>query len=204
MIRDDVGSRQSTQDRKWRRVLPPSALVLAGMVALVLGGLVISLLLGGRLGILGIYAGIGLIGVVIMADLLLLRQNELAVLLVIAVQLYVDWFWGLHIVSVTMALALLAIFFLARSPQHPWARPRVLWLWALYLALALFPAIRGATNAYDTAFYYPNIVFGALILFWLGTVIARDVASVRRFFNILAAFSTLLAVLTLIQATTGT
>jgi O-antigen ligase len=95
------------------------------------------------------------------------------------------------------------IFFLARSPQRPWAEPRALWLWALYLALAIFPAIRGATNAYDTAFYYPNIMFGALILFWLGTVIARDVASVRRFFNILAAFSTLLALISIIQITTG-
>src|SRR5260221_11175010 len=156
MIRDDVGSRQSTQDRKWRRVLPSSALVLAGMVALVLGGLVISLLLGGRLGILGIYAGIGLIGVVIMADLLLLRQNELAVMLVVAVQLEVDFYWGLHIVSVTIALALLVIFFLARSPRRPGAEPRVLWLWALYLALAIFPTIRGATNAYDTPSYYAN------------------------------------------------
>src|SRR5260221_7162764 len=124
-------------------------------------------------------------------------------MLVVAVQVYVDFYWGLHIVSVTIALALLVIFFLARSPRRPWAEPRVLWLWALYLALAIFPAIRGATNAYDTAFYYPNIIFGALILFWLGTLIARDAASVRRFFNILAAFSTLLALISIIQITTG-
>jgi O-antigen ligase len=204
MIRDDVGSRQITQDRNWRSDLLSSALVLAGMVALVLGGVVISLLLGGRYSTLGVYTGIGIIGAIIMAVILLLRQDELAVTIVIAVQLYVDWYWGLHIVSVVMALVLLVIFFLTRSPQHPWTEPRALWLWALFLALAIFPAIRGATDAYEAALYYPNIFFGALILFWLGAVIARDITTVRRFFQMLAGLGAFLAVLTIVQAMTGT
>jgi O-antigen ligase len=203
MIRSDIGSRPTTRDSTWSSVLPSLALALAGMLALVLGGVGLAALLSGRLGTLGMYAAIALIGVGSMAIVLLLRQDELAVTLVLAVHLYVDWYWGLHIVSVTMALTLLVIFFLARSPRHPWAEPHALWLWVIYLALALFPAIRGATNAYDTAFYYPNIMVGALILFWLGTVIARDAASVRRFFTVLAAFGTLLAVVALIQIVTG-
>jgi O-antigen ligase len=203
MIKGHVDSRQITQEGRWGSALPSAALIMAGIIALVVGGLVIALLLGGKFGTLGLYAALAAIGITIMAVILLLRQNELAIMIIIAVQLYVDWYWGLHIVSVTMALALLVIFFLARSPRYPWAEPRALWLWALYLALAIFPAIQGATNAYDAAFYYPNIIFGALILFWLGTVIARDIASAWRFFNILAAFGTLLAVISNIQIVTG-
>jgi len=41
-------------------------------------------------------------------------------------------------------------------------------------------------------------------MFWLGMVIARDVASVRRFFQILAVVGAFLAVITIIQAQTGT
>jgi O-antigen ligase len=203
MIRDDVGSRQVTQDRNWRSVLLSSALVLAGMVALVLGGVVISLLLAGRYGRLGLYAVGVVIGSNIIAVIVLLGQDELLAVVVIAVHLYFDFYLGLYLIEPTVVLALLLFFFLTRSPQHPWVAPRALWLWALFLGLTLFPAIRGATNSYDTAFYYPNLIFGALITFWLGTLMARDGVRVRRFFKILAFLATLLAVHTIIQETTG-
>src|SRR5690242_6498382 len=103
MIKGDAGSRQITQDGRWSSVLSSSVLVLVGMTALVLGGAALALLLGGRLGIHGLYTAIAVIGAGIMAVILLLRQAEVAVIAVIAVQLYVDWYWGLHIVSETMA-----------------------------------------------------------------------------------------------------
>jgi O-antigen ligase len=203
MIKGDSGSRYAARESRWRAVLASSALMLVGVIALLGLGVMIALLLGQRFGNLGLDAGVALIGGILTAIILVLRQDELAVMLVIGVDLYIDWYLGLHIVSLAMALGLLTIFFFARSPQHPWAEPRAIWLWVLFLALAIFPAIRGATNAYDTAFYYPGIIFGALVIFWLGTVISRDSASVRRFFNILAAFGTLLALITIIQARTG-
>ncbi|HEU5228580.1 MAG TPA: O-antigen ligase family protein, partial [Ktedonobacteraceae bacterium] len=123
---------------------------------------------------------------------------------VLAIQIYIDWYLGLHIVSVVTALTLLVVFYLTRSPEHPWTEPRVLWLWLAYLGLSLFPAIRGATNAYDAAYYYPNIIFGALVLCWLGTVLACNREGLRHVFQALAVLGSLLAVHTLIQAATGT
>lgn len=204
MIRGDVGSRPITGEKRWRTVLASSALILAGVFALLLGGVVIALLLGGEvLGSLGLYAGVAIIGAFIMAIILILRQDEMAVTLVIVVQLCVDFYLGLHIVSQVMVLALLVIFFLARSPQHPWVEPRAIWLWVLFLALALFPAIRGATRPFDAAFYFPNIFLGALLIFWLGTVIARDSACIRRLFMMLAFFGTLVAIHTIIEEISG-
>lgn len=144
------------------------------------------------------------IGAMIIPIIVILRQDEIAATLVIAVQLYIDAYLGFHIVSQVMALALLAVFYLARSTHHPWVEPRALWLWGLFLALAIPPAIRGATNVFDAAFYYPNIICGALIMCWLGTVISRDSASVQCLFKMLAGFGTLIAIHTIVQAVTGT
>jgi O-antigen ligase len=145
-----------------------------------------------------------IIGTTITAIIVILRRDELAATLIIAIQLYIDSYLGFHFASQIMALVLLVIFYLARSPQHPWIEPRALWLWGLFLVLAILPAIQGATNLFDAAFYYPNIIFGALAMFWLGTVISRDSASMRRLFKMLAGFGTLIAIHTIIQAVTGT
>ncbi len=186
--------------------------------------MVIALLLGGGLGMLipfivnykiigalgrvvpalvGPHFWVVVIAVIIMGLIVLLRQDELAATVIIAVHLYVDWYLGLAIVAQILALALLIMFFLARSPRYPWIEPNALWFWGLFLALAIFPAIRGGLSISDIFFYYPNLILGALIIFWLGAVIARDIASVRRLFQILSALGTLIAIHTLIQATTG-
>lgn len=146
----------------------------------------------------------GLIAAIVsMAVIIALRQDELAVAIVIAVHLYIDWYLRLSFVAELLALVLLLIFFLARSPRSLWARPRALWLWGLFLALAIPPAINGALTSRDALDYYPNIVVGAFIMFWLGTAIARHTASVRLIFKLLSVFAALIAAHTIIQAATG-
>ncbi len=166
--------------------------------------LLIALLTGCVLGAFGTFAIAAVAGILIMAVIIILRQDELAVTLVIAVHLYVDWYLGLHLFGPLMALILLVIYFLGRSPQFPWVEPPGKWLWALFLVLTIYPAIRGGLQLYDLASYYPSDILGALLMFWLGIVIARNNASVRKFFILFAGFGTLLAVHTIIQATTGT
>jgi len=179
-------------------------LSIAIMLLLLLAlGRGIVVLREGGFGKLGLYLLGAIIGAMLIALLVVLRRDEIAIMIVFAIHIYVDWYLGLHIVSVITALTLLVVFSLARSSEHPWTEPRALWLWLSYLGLSLFPAIRGATNAYDAAYYYPNIVFGALVLFWLGTVLARDRAAIRRCFQALAVLGSLLAVHTLIQAASG-
>jgi O-antigen ligase len=199
-----VKGRLIAEASRWRTILATSALMLAGGITLLLGGVVIALLLGGELSEgLGLLVGVAIIGAIIMAIVIALRQDELAATLVIAVQVYVDFYLGKHIVSVIMTLALLVIFFFARSRRHPWVEPRAIWLWVLFLALAIFPAIRGATRVIDAAFYFPNIFLGAFLIFWLGTVIARDSACIRRLFMMLAFVGTLVAIHTIIEEIAG-
>jgi len=187
----------------------------------------ITLLLGGALGMLipfivrFVSAGVNLdkvgttlamfgslfwvlvISVIGITLVILLRQDELAVTLVIAINLCVDWYLGILFISQVLSIALLVIFFLARSPRHTWVEPRALWLWVLFLALTIYPAIQGALTPRDILLYYPSIVLGALVMFWLGTVIAKSLTNVRLFFQILSAFAALIALHSIVQAITG-
>ena len=160
------------------------------------------LLLGGVLGTFSAVVNIAATGFVIIALILVLHQDQLAVTVLVAVHIYVDWYMGLSFVASIMALALLLFFFLARSPQRPWMEPHALWLWLLFLVIALFPVPRGL-NLHDGETYYITIIFSALTVFWLGLLVGRDVANIRRLFEFLAVFGILIAMHTIIQGLTG-
>ena len=164
----------------------------------------VVLLMGSVLGVFGLYAGLALIGGMILVIILLLQKYEAAATLLIAVSLYIDWYLGLHLVAVALAFSLLLVFWLTRSVQHPWVEPRVIWLWALFLVLGIYPAVQGALMLYDAATYYPSDILGAFLTFWLGSVLARDSNCVRRLFSLFAGLGMLIAVHTLIQSATGT
>src|SRR5437588_3062342 len=107
-------------------------------------------------------------GAIVMVIVVLLRLDELAVTLILAVHLYVDWFLGLHLVGILMALVLLFVYYFGRSADRPWVEPRALWLWALFLVLTIYPAIYGGQlRLFDRATYYPSMILGAFLMFWL-------------------------------------
>jgi O-antigen ligase len=141
---------------------------------------------------------------VIMALIIIFRQDEFAATAVIAASVILDWYLHINFVAMLMALALLLIFFLARSPRYPWVAPPALWLWVLFLLLIIFAAIRGSLTTYEILYFYNYITFGAFIMFWLGAVLASNMTSVRRFFRLLTGFGTLIAIHAIIQAVTGT
>lgn len=164
---------------------------------------IIALLLGVVLALFEPLIGLAIIGTMILVIAITLQLDQFAATLAVAAHLYVDWYLGMRVVALGIVLALLLIAFLARSPQRPWVHPRALWLWILLLLFAAFPAMRGYTLP-DGATYYLNIFFGALITFWLGIVLTRDMLSFRRSIQFLSGLGALLAIHTLIQATTGT
>ena len=143
-----------------------------------------------------------LIGSLGFSIILLFHWDEVAVVSIIAIHLYVDWYLGARFVALGVALILIIIFGLSRSSQHLWTKPRFIVLWALFLIAAIFPALRGLTLS-DGFTYYLNTMVGALIIFWLGAIIAKDLAAVRKLFSFLAVLGSLLAIVTLIQAATG-
>ncbi|HJT55525.1 MAG TPA: O-antigen ligase family protein [Ktedonobacteraceae bacterium] len=134
---------------------------------------------------------------------LALRRYELAVVMIVAAHIYIDWFLGLQIVASVVSVGLLFFLFCIRSPRHPWRSPRALWLWGLFLVLTLPPALRGAQSRSDFSFYYINDIFGALVMFWLGLVVVTDKMCLRILFKLLTIFGVLLAIHTIIQARTG-
>jgi O-antigen ligase len=181
-----------------------SEVVLFAGLLLFLCIMVLVVAIGIAMSVIGIYALAITIGACAMVLILLLRQDELAAIFILVLHLYVDWYLGLLVIAPALAGVLLLIFYLTRSPQHPWTTPRVLWLWSAFLLLSIYPAMRGLSlSRNDAAFYYPNIMVGALLMFWQGTVLARDIACARRFFKMLAVVGTCLAIITIIQDKTG-
>lgn len=171
-----------------------SQFLLAGVLASVIGV---------TLGLFGPYALATAIAIVGMYLVIIFRQDELAAALVIGVHLYLDWYLAIRVAGLLMTVFLLLLYFLARSSRYPWTQPRFLWLWFLFLVSTILPSIRGASTLYDALFYYPNVVLSSFIMFWLGTVISRDVVSLRRFLQMLTVLATLLAIHTLIEVVTG-
>lgn len=182
-------------------------------LALLLLGAIIALLLGGVLGKMGLYAVAALIVLTVMSILLITRQHAIAVTLVLAIHLYADWYLGLYFVALPLALALLFIFFLESREgdgkhrgdgrEKGWVEPPALWLWGLFLAVTILPALRGAPDLFDRALYYPNVIAAALVFFWLGVLLARDGGSIRQLFKCLAALGALVALHTVVQEITG-
>ena len=185
-------------NKEWNQA-PSFAGAIIPLLAIIAGLLMVV-----GFGLFGPYTLAIFIGITIIILAVILRQDALAITLIIAVELYVDWYLAFHIVGLTLAVALLFIFYLTRSSTRPWiGKPHALRLWLLFLLLSVVPAINGALTLHDTLNSYPNIVFAALIMFWLGAVIARDTASVRRLFKMLAVFGALIAIHTIIQGVTG-
>jgi len=160
---------------------------------------------GGILGTFGLAFWALVVGILIMVLIILFRQDELAATIVIAISLCLDFYLSTYIVAQILALALLLIFFIAQSPRYPWVAPRALWLWTLFLLLALlaiFPSTQ-ATFPFGGIRYYLKVFLASFIIFWIGMTIARDITKVRLLFSLLIVFGAFDAIVTNIQAITG-
>ncbi|GLV55966.1 hypothetical protein KDH_28100 [Dictyobacter sp. S3.2.2.5] len=165
-------------------------------------GFTIITWLGLFLGQSVLYASETIIALCALAVMLLLRQNELMVVSILAIHLYVDWYLGLGGIALLLACMLLINNYMRRSPAYLWQEPRHLWLWGLFLLLSLFSALHGISLA-DALYYYFNIVVGAFLMLWLGIVIVRTPQNLKYALGFLSAFGALVAIHAIIQATTG-
>lgn len=171
-----------------------------------------ALFLGMALGIFRPIYSIGTIGCLAFALILWLRWDELAVTLIVAVHIWVDSYLGLHIIAILMALVLVFVCYIGRSDNHPWTGPRLVWLWVLFLVLTIYPAINSigfklsdieSFKFSDTENFYCNVIFSSFIVFWLGNIISKDISAMRRVFQLLSILAVLIAIHTIILATTG-
>jgi O-antigen ligase len=216
MIRTHTESKEIKRGRIWKDLFKSLRFPTVAIVILICGvvGLFISLVFskifsGNAVNIAGVSGAFSLtyiwgfiIGALLLAIVLILHQYELAVIGVIGIHLYIDWYLGLTFVASILALFLLLLLFIVRHYQRQLAVPRALWLWVLFLALAIFQTTKAPSLLYG-ADYYLNVIFDALIMLWIGILIAQDYTHVRRFFQILSLIGILIALHTIIEATTG-
>jgi len=145
-------------------------------------------------------------GALVLAIMFLLRLDESIVALVIAVHILVDSYLGLAVyqIALLIALALLVVCYFGRSEERPWTGPRMIWLWLVFLALTIIPMYEGgAFSLTNSLGYYLEVILSPFIMFWLGNIIAKDTSAIRRVFQALAFLAAILALHTIIEATTG-
>lgn len=164
----------------------------------------VALLLGFVIGRYSAIYAVAAVGCLMMVVIVLLRFDAMTVTALIAIHLFADWYLGLHLVAISLALVLLFAYYFGRSERCPWAALRLPWLWLLFLALTIYPAIHGGKlQLYDLASFYPSNILGALLFYWLGSTVSRDGNMLRRVFQLLAAFAALLALHSIIESVTG-
>jgi len=118
-----------------------------------------ALLLGIVIGDINPIYGAAAAGCLAFVVIVWIRLDELTVTLIIAVHILVDWYLGLRLIAVLMGLVLLFACYFGRSANHPWVKPRPIWLWGLFLILTIYPAINGGSlRVYDADTFYPSIV----------------------------------------------
>ncbi len=189
---------QMPQRREMRRERISPSLLISTLTLLA------SLCVGVAVGRFSPTYGAAAAGALAITIIVLLRLDELTAVLIFAIHIWVDTYLGLHVVAMLLALALLFFYYFGQSTEHPWTLPHTLWLWILFLILTIYPTILGASfNANDAYGFYLHLVLGAFFVFWLGNLVAKDILSLRRVFQLLAALATLIAIHTIIQATTG-
>lgn len=165
-----------------------------------------SLALGLMLGRLSESYTFVVAGLILLLLILLLKIDEIIVLLVVFVHMFVDYYLGFNIYQLALLFMLLVLLirYFGRSAEHPWIRPRLLWLWVAFLLLNIYPTILGGDfRLTDSIAFYLDIILGPFLMFWLGNMTAKDVLSLRRVFQGLVILATFLAIHTIIEATTG-
>jgi O-antigen ligase len=165
-----------------------------------------TFVLGVAIGAFSPASSVVVAGTLIMMIILLLRLDELTAVLIVAVHILVDSYLGFDVYQVAMLMALVLLFvcYLGRSDSHPWTMPRSIWLWVLFLFLNIYPTINGSTFSLTnaTASYF-NLVLSTFIMFWLGNIITKDISALRRVFQLLSTLASVIAIHTIIEATTG-
>lgn len=196
MVIDNILSGNYLQERSKTKLFVATApfpllIVLTWLVAIALGH---HLLLE--------FVSMGVISFLLMIPIVVLREDELAAVFCIVVHVYVDWYLRVTFLGIALTLVLLLILLMRRSSQKARSWPLAWGAWLVLLVLALFRTAYTPNFSYG-ADYYVNIFVLASLACWLGSVLAKDLASIRRLFIGLSIFGTLLAGHTLIQAITG-
>jgi O-antigen ligase len=175
-------------------------LILMALLAATVGGVAISFLsVWGLLLLFLLLAG---------ALLALLRWDEELAVGITVVALLVDWYQILPLpvlfpaIATGLALATIALTFLAPSTERPWTDIPDWKLFVALLVLAIVPVVRGISLLGDLR-YYVTVLFTPFLLYVLGVHAGLTVDRLRRLMSLLAAFGAIVGLHSIIQAKLG-
>jgi O-antigen ligase len=176
-----------------------------GLVAAALGfalasGVAIAASSSAALGLM-LAAGIVVVG------LLWVRQDAPVAAFAVAGGIFIDFY---HLVALpiyfpvapALALLLLGIMFFSQSAKRPWVRVHQPLIWAVLLVLTAIQIPRGVSTL-ESLEYYVGVYLSAWAAYVLGVQVARDDRQLKRLLASLTVLGAVVAVHTIIQATTG-
>jgi O-antigen ligase len=166
----------------------------------------VALLLGVVIGTLNPVYTMLFSGALLLVIIYMLRLDAAIAAAIVGIHIVVDAFMGYAIYqpALLMALGLLTVCYMGRSEDRPWTTPNLYWLWIPFLLLTLVPVLEGGAFSLSNSFgYYLPIVFSGFIMFWIGNNLAKDMSSIRLAFHCITVVAVLIAIHTIIEATTG-
>lgn len=148
------------------------------------------------------------LALLVLASIVALRRDVLTAVVAVALSMIVDWYQlvalpvKFPVVSQVVAVAVIVLVFLLQSKEYPWIHVPRLWLWALLLALTIYPLLH-SIDRNDAIKYLAGALTNALVMWILGIQIARSLNHVRQLLALLVGFGALLALHSIIQSMTG-
>lgn len=127
----------------------------------------------------------------------LFRRNEVTAGLLIVAEVLLDWselvgaplYWPL--ISLVCASILVVILFMAQSDDHPWISTPYLWMWALMLVWALYPAYHALERG-SAIQYYLGVFVAPLLMYVIGVQVIRNREQLRTLLGVLTGFGALI------------
>lgn len=174
------------------------------MVVTVVAALVIGLAVGLVSPSIGVLVG----GACMLGIILVLRQDQFTAAVVVAISLLQDWYRLIPlpvtfpVVSIAIALALIALIFFDQSAEHPWVHVPLLWAWLLLLVLAA-PHILQGISRNESVKYFAQVYANGLVMWILGMQVVRNTRHLRVLLALLSSFGTFIAVHSIIISLTG-
>lgn len=153
-----------------------------------------------------------IIAVFVIAIIFLMRNNAATAGLIVAIEVMISWgqlvnspitsvpFW--RIIGPACVVTLLALIFLTQSKERPWAKTPYLWLWAIFLALGVLPAVMSVKRT-ESMLYYVEIFLDPALIYMLGMQVFREARHLRTALQAIAAFGALIGLHSIIITAFG-
>ena len=137
------------------------------------------------------------IAIFIIAIIFLFRNNAATAGLILAIEVIISWGNLLdnplpavpffRLIGPACVVTLLAVIFLTQSRERPWLSTPYLWLWAIFIALGVFPAVMSLKHS-QSLLYYVEMFLDPALVYMLGVQVFREGRHLRTALQAISGF----------------